>query len=222
VWDVRESARCALDDFAVDLVTSETLDVPKRLALAQCSKQLGHWLDDRSCAVDVKRELLAPRALRVLGGCFAGERRAQLDCDLVEREVLAFAAAHRGAHVLDRVARGALAVGGRELVPLGAVGRLADEVDGDGVARARECRVGPLVGKRPRRRDDLRTLHGRALATVSGQRVGVLEMLGDVATAASEQTPTSSGSGCLIPGQRSEKIGEDKEVGYGSYRDGRA
>ncbi len=143
-------------------------------------KHLRHRLDDRTRAVEVERELLALRTLGDLCGGFAGDRPSVAHGRLVEREVLAFAPAHRGAHRLDRLPGSPFAVGGRELAALGTGGGLGGEVDGDGVAGARQGGVGPLVGKGLRGADDLGALDGRPLAAVSGQRVGVLEVLGDI------------------------------------------
>jgi hypothetical protein len=154
--------------------------VPERLGPAERFEHLGHGIGHRPLAVEVQRELHVLGLLVGFGG-----RLARYGCsrgwdDLVEGEVLALVAAHCRSHRVDRLLCRAVGRVGRDLAAVGPVVVLGDEVDVDGVAGAGEGGVGPLVGEVLRPADHHRPLDRRALAAVPGQRVGVLEMLGDV------------------------------------------
>ncbi len=103
---------------------------------------------------------------------------------LLASQRLGLTATHRAQQRVERLGRLPLGLRGRLLAPVvlsdTAVG---DQVDRRPLSGTREGAVGPLAGELLGTADDDRVLDGRALAGVAGDRVGVLDVVGRIASA---------------------------------------
>jgi hypothetical protein len=112
------------------------LDGPQWLGLAEGSEHLGHGIGHRPLAVEVQRELVLLEAVVSFGGRFARHTPTAERRDLVDGELLAFAAPHRHSHGLDRFLDRPLGRARRDLAAIGSVVAFGAEVNLDGVAGA--------------------------------------------------------------------------------------
>jgi hypothetical protein len=101
---------------------------------AKRSEHVRHRLGGRR-PVEVEGQLLSMGALVRFGARFAQHTTTPDPRDLVDGELLALPAPHRGPQRVDRLRGRPVGRPRRDLAPPGTVVRLGDEVDLDGVAR---------------------------------------------------------------------------------------